>query len=81
MIGDTPYDVVAAGLAGVPSIALRCGGWPDVDLAGASEIFDDAASLLNSYDDSSLAALRAALPYARCRISPVTAKTAGTTHR
>lgn len=27
MLGDTPYDVEAAGRAGVATIALRCGGW------------------------------------------------------
>ncbi len=62
MVGDTPYDVVAAGLAGVPSIALRCGGWPDIDLSGAGEIYDDAADLLDSYETCALSALRAARP-------------------
>jgi len=47
MIGDTPYDIEAAGRAGVPTIALRCGGyWSDRDLAGALAIFDDPAHLL-----------------------------------
>ena len=49
MVGDTPYDVEAAARAGVPAIALRCGGWADADLAGARAIYDDAADLLARY--------------------------------
>jgi len=29
MLGDTPYDIEAAARAGVPTIALCCGGWWD----------------------------------------------------
>jgi HAD superfamily hydrolase (TIGR01509 family) len=47
MIGDTPYDIEAAGRAGVATIALRCGGWwSDDALRGALAIFDDPAHLL-----------------------------------
>jgi HAD superfamily hydrolase (TIGR01509 family) len=46
LIGDTPYDVEAAARAGVSSIALRCGGRSDRDLAGALAIYDDPADLL-----------------------------------
>jgi len=49
MIGDTPYDVEAAKRAGVPAIAVRCGGWGDQDLAGARAIYDDACDLLSHY--------------------------------
>jgi HAD superfamily hydrolase (TIGR01509 family) len=49
MVGDTPYDVQAAGRAGVPAIAVRSGGWADADLAGARAIFDDASDLLAHY--------------------------------
>jgi HAD superfamily hydrolase (TIGR01509 family) len=49
MIGDTPYDVEAAKRAGVASIAVRCGGWGDADLAGARAIYDDARDLLSHY--------------------------------
>jgi len=49
MVGDTPYDVEAAGRAGVPAIAVRSGGWDDADLAGARAIFDDASDLLAHY--------------------------------
>jgi HAD superfamily hydrolase (TIGR01509 family) len=49
MIGDTPYDVEAAGRAGVATIALRCGGhWSRDDFRGALAIFDDPASLLSA---------------------------------
>jgi HAD superfamily hydrolase (TIGR01509 family) len=57
MLGDTPYDIEAAGRAGVASIAVRCGGWGDRDLAGAAEIYDDPADLLVSYARSILARL------------------------
>jgi HAD superfamily hydrolase (TIGR01549 family) len=47
MIGDTPYDIAAAGKLGVPTIALRCGGWwGDDALSGALAIYDDPADLL-----------------------------------
>jgi phosphoglycolate phosphatase-like HAD superfamily hydrolase len=52
MIGDTPYDVEAATKARVRIIAVRCGGWGDEDLRGATEIHDDPASLLARYDES-----------------------------
>jgi len=52
MLGDTPYDVEAAGRAGVRTVALRCGGWPDRSLGGAIAIFDDARDLLGVFDES-----------------------------
>jgi HAD superfamily hydrolase (TIGR01509 family) len=55
MIGDTPYDIAAAAKAGVPTIALRCGGWwDDLALGGAVAIYDDPADLLSQYDESPL---------------------------
>lgn len=54
MIGDTPYDVEAATRAGVRIIGMRSGGWKDVDLAGAVEVYDDPAHLLESYSSSLL---------------------------
>jgi phosphoglycolate phosphatase-like HAD superfamily hydrolase len=54
MIGDTPYDIEAAGRARVPTIALRCGGWADVNLRGAAAIYDDPRDLLAHIDDSPL---------------------------
>ncbi len=55
MIGDTPYDIKAGARAGVPVIALRCGGWSDNDLRGAIAIYDDPADLSSQLDRSPLA--------------------------
>ena len=52
MLGDTPYDIEAARRAGVPTIALRSGGWDDAALAGASAIYEDAADLLANFEGS-----------------------------
>jgi len=54
MIGDTPYDVEAATRAGVRIIGFRSGGWKDSDLAGAVEIYDGPAHLLEKYASSLL---------------------------
>lgn len=57
MLGDTPYDIEAAARAGVPTIALRCGGWwDDAALASAVAIYNDPAALLADIDRSPLAA-------------------------
>ena len=55
MMGDTPYDVASAGKIGVGTIAVRCGGFSDRDLAHARAIYDDPADLLARYDESPLA--------------------------
>jgi phosphoglycolate phosphatase-like HAD superfamily hydrolase len=53
MIGDTPYDVVAARAAKVRVIAVRCGGWwDDGDFAGADAVYDDPADILAHYPAS-----------------------------
>jgi HAD superfamily hydrolase (TIGR01509 family) len=49
MLGDTPYDIEAAGRAGVKVIALRSGGWDDEGLRGTAAIYDDPADLLKSW--------------------------------
>ncbi|MBY0524227.1 MAG: HAD family hydrolase [Gemmataceae bacterium] len=54
MLGDTPYDVEAANRAGVATIALRCGGWNDAELAGAIAVYADPADLLEHFDTSPL---------------------------
>jgi HAD superfamily hydrolase (TIGR01509 family) len=55
MLGDTPYDIAAAAKIGVPTIALRCGGWwDDLALGGAVAIYNDPADLLAQYDESPL---------------------------
>jgi phosphoglycolate phosphatase-like HAD superfamily hydrolase len=58
MLGDTPYDVEAAGKAGIPVIAVRSGGWSDADLAGAVAIYDDTRELLAHYGASILSPVR-----------------------
>jgi HAD superfamily hydrolase (TIGR01549 family) len=54
MIGDTPYDIEAASRAGLKTIAFRCGGRSDRDLAQAVAIYDGPADLLAHYDSSPL---------------------------
>lgn len=54
MLGDTPYDIEAAGKAGVRVIALRSGNFPDDRLRNALAIYDDPADLLARYDSSPL---------------------------
>ena len=56
-VGDSPYDVEAAGKCGVATVALRSGGFSDEALleAGATALYDDAASLLAAFDASPLA--------------------------
>ena len=51
LIGDTPYDVEAGRRAGVPTVAFRCGGWGDADLAGAIATYDGPWDLLVRLDD------------------------------
>lgn len=52
MLGDTPYDIEAARLCGLATVALRCGGWHRQDLAGARALYRDPADLLARFDDS-----------------------------
>ncbi|MGZ3602000.1 MAG: HAD family hydrolase [Ktedonobacterales bacterium] len=54
MLGDTPYDIESASKIGVRTVALRCGGFNDSQLAGAIAIYDDPADLLAHYDTSPL---------------------------
>ncbi len=57
VIGDTPYDIEAAAKAGLRTVAVRCGGFPEDTLRGAIAIYDDPADLLARYIDSPLAKL------------------------
>jgi HAD superfamily hydrolase (TIGR01509 family) len=52
MVGDTPYDVEAARRAGIDALALRSGGWSDVDLSGAIAVYADPADLVARYETS-----------------------------
>ena len=58
-IGDTVWDVQAAHAAGVRLIGLTCGGIPRCELsgAGADEIFDGPADLVDRWDESILSRL------------------------
>jgi HAD superfamily hydrolase (TIGR01509 family) len=55
-LGDTPYDAEAAGKAGLRTIGVLCGGWPEEKLreAGCVAIYRDPADLLRNYDQSPL---------------------------
>lgn len=55
MLGDTPYDIEAAGKAGIQTVALRSGGWTDAELAGALAVYDDPADLLENFSRSPFA--------------------------
>lgn len=56
VIGDTPYDAIAASKAGIRTIGLLSGGFSEDDLrsAGAVKIYRDVADLLEHYDGSIL---------------------------
>ena len=54
MVGDTAYDIEAATKVKVKTVAFRCGGWSDKDLAGAVSIYDGPADLLAHYETSVL---------------------------
>ena len=53
-IGDTPWDGLSAGRAGLALIGFRCGRFPDQELieAGAIALYDGPADLLAHYDSS-----------------------------
>jgi HAD superfamily hydrolase (TIGR01549 family) len=54
VIGDTPYDALAASKLGVPTVGVLCGGFPEEDLrtAGCRAIYKDPADLLAHYESS-----------------------------
>ncbi|MDO9708701.1 HAD family hydrolase [Paracraurococcus lichenis] len=57
VVGDSPYDAEAAGKAGLRTIGLLSGGFPEKDLRGAGciALYRDPADLLAHYDESPLA--------------------------
>lgn len=57
VVGDTPYDVIAAAKCGIPAIAVSSGGFPARELkeAGAIAIYANVAELLTHLDSSPLA--------------------------
>jgi HAD superfamily hydrolase (TIGR01509 family) len=54
IVGDTVWDVEAAGRAGVPAIGVLSGGVSEAELrdAGAVEVYDDVAALLDALSSS-----------------------------
>jgi len=57
MIGDTPYDILAARAAGVRIVAVRCGGWKDPELSDAQAVYDHPADILHHLNDEPLSRL------------------------
>jgi HAD superfamily hydrolase (TIGR01509 family) len=57
-LGDTPWDIEAGLTAGLPTIALTCGGWTEQQLrsAGAIEVYRDPAELRDRFDQSAFRA-------------------------
>lgn len=53
VIGDTPYDAIAAGRAGLRTVGVLCGGFPERDLreAGCIDIYRDPVDLLERFDE------------------------------
>lgn len=56
MIGDTPWDVEAARRAGVPTLAVRTGGFATAELedAGAAAVFESVVELCGKLDETPL---------------------------
>ena len=56
VVGDTPYDAEAADKAGLRTIGVLCGGFPESDLKGAGcvAIYRDPQHLLDAFDDTIL---------------------------
>lgn len=52
MVGDTAYDIEAAGKVGVRTVALRSGGWSDDDLKDALVIYNDPADIVAHFSTS-----------------------------
>jgi HAD superfamily hydrolase (TIGR01509 family) len=56
MIGDSPWDVQAAGRAGVRTLAVMTGGFSREELceAGAADVFESVAELRGALDSTTL---------------------------
>jgi HAD superfamily hydrolase (TIGR01509 family) len=57
VVGDSPHDAEAAKRAGLCTVGVRCGGFPEQDLrkAGCIAIYDGPEELLRRYEDTPLA--------------------------
>lgn len=56
MIGDSPWDAIAAGNTGIPAVAVRTGGFSAQELteAGALSVHDSLVDLRKHLDDTPL---------------------------
>jgi phosphoglycolate phosphatase-like HAD superfamily hydrolase len=56
MVGDTPWDVEAAGKAGVSTLAVMTGGFAIAELgeAGAAAVFESVVELCERLDETPL---------------------------
>jgi HAD superfamily hydrolase (TIGR01509 family) len=56
MVGDTPWDVKAAAKVGVPTLAVRTGGFGVDELreAGAADVFESVIELCHKLDETPL---------------------------
>jgi phosphoglycolate phosphatase-like HAD superfamily hydrolase len=56
-IGDTPYDALGAGKAGVATIGVLCGGFTETSLreAGCADVYPGPAALFARFGKSLLA--------------------------
>jgi HAD superfamily hydrolase (TIGR01509 family) len=54
VVGDTPYDALAASKLNLPTVGVLCGGFPEEDLrtAGCRAIYQDPADLLAHYESA-----------------------------
>ena len=57
VVGDSPFDAIAAHRMGVRAVGVLCGGFPEDDLrkAGCVAIYQDSEDLLRNLDRSPLA--------------------------
>ena len=57
VVGDTPYDAEAARKAGLKSVGVLCGGFPEEALrsAGCMAVYEGAEDLVRNYERSPLA--------------------------
>ena len=53
-VGDTPFDITAARAAGIATVAVRSGLFPETELDGAIALYDNVEALLAGFDDSPL---------------------------
>jgi HAD superfamily hydrolase (TIGR01549 family) len=53
VVGDSPYDAIAAGKAGLRTVGVLCGGFPEEHLkrAGCVAIFRDPADILDRFTE------------------------------